>query len=275
VKIPINSTLADKSVDNIIYRELYTDDDFNQCINLQRSIFKIPDTHLISPLFFKLIARKNPPLGISVGVFKNDELIGFTVGFSTFIENSIYVTIMGVKEEYQNKIYGFKLSLKFREIAINNGLTQMFCVFDPLSENLARLYCSKLGFVGYKFELDNNSESENLYIPEDKLTIRWNFNAENTINKISGKHFNSFDDIIQTYPIAQKSYQPEFPKILVEIPGNFDELKRYDIKKALELSLEFRLLLSEYINTKSYLVTDCITGKIQNKRKSYYLLEKL
>src|SRR3972149_9683272 len=123
------------------FRELVTEDDFKQCIDLQKSLFNLSETEVISPLLLRLIARNNPPTGISLGIFSHGmngiELIGFMIGFATFIDRSIYGLMIGIRPDQQNKGYGYKLFLKFREKAITMNLDCMYGIVDPLEANLA------------------------------------------------------------------------------------------------------------------------------------------
>jgi predicted GNAT superfamily acetyltransferase len=259
----------------IEYRELIAEEDIIQCIQLQKSIFNLSDADLVSPLLLKLIARNNPPIGISIGVYKiiesKTELIGFALGFATFYNKSVYVVLMGILPEYQNKIYGYKLSLKFREIALSKGLETMYCVFDPILSNLARIYCTSLGFTGIKYEEDNSVFNDN-FIPNDKLLVKWNFNAQTTINKINCVKIklNVFDKNL----IASSDNWPELPVIYVEIPDNFGQIKSSNFKSALQWRISTREILSEYINNRHYILSDCYSIKINQERKTYYLLEK-
>lgn len=271
-------THSPTSVEKIFFRELTDDNDFEQCINLQRSIFKLSDTQVISPLLLKLIARKNPPVGLAIGIFNHSELIGFVIGLSAFEEKSIYITMLGIKSKYQNRSYGFKLFLKFRETALANNINRMYCVFNPLESHLSYLYCSKLGFTGIKLEIESIDPEieENLNnIPEGKLLTIWNMNSPKTIDKLNKVNVLTLADVINKYPIATCNYMPNSKKILFEIPENYNLLKKTDYKSAELYRINSQHLFQEYLNNRKYLITDCFSEIIHNQRKTFYLLEKL
>jgi predicted GNAT superfamily acetyltransferase len=261
----------------IEYKELISEEDIKQCIQLQKIIFNLSDADLISPLFFKLIARNNPPIGISIGAYmildSKPELIGFALGFATFENKSVYVPLMGVLPEYQNKIYGYKLSLKFREIALSKGLKKLYCVFDPVLANLARLYCVSLGCIGIKYE-DNKTVCTDHDIPDDKLLVLWDFNAQTTIEKINCVKKNRNLSLIDERTIATSEYLPKLPMVFVEIPDNYIQLKNSNFESALQWRISTREILSEYINNRHYIISDCHSLKINKERKTYFLLEK-
>lgn len=258
---------------SIEYRELETEDDFDQCINLQKGIFNFSDVDVVSQLVLRLIARDNPPMGISLGVFKNvnskSELIGFVLAFATFNEKSVYIVLMGIKPEYQNGVYGYKLLLKFREVAITKCLHTMHCVFEPLESNLARLYCESLGFQGIKYNLDSGEHQ----IPSDKMFVKWEFTSKKVSDKIERSREVKREDIDLSI-LANEKYFPETNKVLIEIPNNFIQLKEINLSIALHWRLSTRKLFNEYINNRGYIVSDCISKKTENGRKTYYMLEK-
>jgi len=266
---------------SIEYKELTTIQDFDQCIELQRSIFGLTDFELISPLFLKLIFRNNPPIGISLGMFLvsqfEKELVGFIIGFATFIENSIYVTLGGIKTEHQRKGYGYNLFLKFREFSLEKQIGCMYCIFDPLESHLSRLYFSSLGFIGIKYEEEayilSNIDTKK-YVPADSLLIRWDFKSESTLKKLSGFKTPVTQELLQNIPIATDIYMPESPNILVEIPGNFIQMKNDDIESARKWRESTRNIFAEYINNRHYIVSDCYSFNQEDTRKTYYLLEE-
>jgi len=266
---------------SIEYKEITTHQDFDQCIELQRSIFGLTDTDLISPLFLKLVSRNNPPVGISLGVFleSNDksELIGFILGIATFIESSIYTLSLGIRQDHQNKIFGYKLLLKYREIALSKKVLYMFGIFDPLESHLSRLYFSSLGFIGIKYEEEayilSNIDTKK-YVPADSLLIRWDFKSESTLKKLSGFKTPVTQELLQNIPIATDIYMPESPNILVEIPGNFIQMKNDDIESARKWRESTRNIFAEYINNRHYIVSDCYSFNQEDTRKTYYLLEE-
>jgi predicted GNAT superfamily acetyltransferase len=263
------------------YKELTTRDDFDQCIELQKAIFGFSDTDLISPLFLKLISRKYPPVGISLGVFLrvNDksELIGFVIGFASFLERSVYTIIMGIKPAYQNKIYGYKLASKYIEEVSKRNIDRIYCMYDPLEIDIARLYLISLGFIGIKYEIqafDYSDLAINEKVPVDSLLIYLDINSKKATNRINGIQNKNLSDPVSLFPIATIDSMPLLPTVLVQIPDQFVKLSESDVKRATELRMENRAILNEYINNKNYIVSNCISKKTENTRKTYYLLEK-
>jgi predicted GNAT superfamily acetyltransferase len=260
---------------DVEYKELKSKSDIDQCIELQKSIFDLSDVDLISPLLLKLIARNDPPIGISLGVFYKNKLIGFIIGMASFFEKSIYVLMMGMHHSYQNKTYGFGLLKRMRDLSISNNLNYMYCIYDPLEANLARLYYICFGCLGIKYIKDAYFYSHDTIlksIPNDTLVVRWDLKATRTVERVEKGEIKKSLHI--EFPIASFDYLTYPPKVLVEIPENFNQLKETDYESAFHWREKTRKIFTEYINNKNYIISDCISTKINNKRKTYYLMEE-
>jgi predicted GNAT superfamily acetyltransferase len=261
----------------VFYKEITTGNEIEQCVNLQKTVFGLSDTEVISPHLLHLISRNNPPIGISVGAYiTNDDsvkLIGYLIGFASHPENSIYTVLMGIDPKYQNNIYGHKLALKSRDIAIEKGFSSMSCAFDPFDHRLARLYISRLGFKGLHFIKNKNDlpteENPNL-IPIGSFLAKWDFHSTNSSDCFDDIKKNKIENLLNCYPIISKDIFRDSDKLLVEIPS----LQTNDDYNYTERKINAQNILIEYINNRHYYVSDCYSIKVENKRKSYYLLEK-
>ena len=260
----------------IEYRKLASQDDFSQCIDLQRSIFGLSDIDIVSPLILQLIARENPSMGILLGAFKiteeKQELIGFIISMATSLERSLYGTVIGVKTQYLNKGYGLYLILKLREEALKNNLEYLFGVYEPLDKNLAHLYINHLGFIGTHYQEDIyylNGTNKKDHVPTDKILFKWDFKSLSKDDKIK----NNSREWLQLYPIATSDNMPDSPHVLVEIPYNFDLMKKEDIKKAMYWRQRTKEIFTHYINHRNYIIYDYLTSRENQIKKSFYLLK--
>ena len=252
-------------------RDFKNENDFNQCIELQKKIFSLSETDVLSPLYLKLIARNNPPVGISLGFFKENQLIGFMVGTATLLEKSLYVVFAGLDAAFHSKGIGRGIFLEFRKRALNNGIEQLYGIFEPLDTKLAYLYFSKLGFWGINYEKDVYALSNLVQeVPNDKVLFRWSLNSRNTISKINNKRERNINEHLKNIPIVSQNNLSDNSHILIKIPVEFDLSK----KENYLVRIETRNLFCEYINSRKYFITDCISEIKNNKRQIYYLLEK-
>lgn len=248
----------------IDYRILTSENDFTKCIDLQREVFHFSDIETISPLFLKLFARNNPPIGFAIGAFRTEneqsELIAILLATSTFISKSVYVIALGVKPQYQNKLHGYNLLLKLREISLEKDIQTMYGIFNPLEANLGRLYFKSLGFRGVSYEYDNNINASG------KLLVKWDFKIPN--KKTSNKEIASDFELL---PIANLKSIPQSELVLIEIPKDYKNMSE-NLQNFWQQTQKF--VFNEYLNTRNYNIIDCLTINLKNERKSYYKLQK-
>jgi predicted GNAT superfamily acetyltransferase len=109
----------------IEYRELASEDDFRQCLDLQRRVYSYSEAELVSPLIYRMIARDDPPVGILIGAFVDGEeiprLVGLALGFATFEASAVYGASLALLPEYQSGLCGYRMMMKFREVALARG----------------------------------------------------------------------------------------------------------------------------------------------------------
>lgn len=263
----------------VVYREIFSQDELNKCIDIQRSAFRLSDIDIISPALLKMYSRKVHPLGILIGCFKkngsSEELIGFILSVGDLKKKSIYTALLGVLPEHQNKLYGIKLILKLREVALQRGIKKIYGIFDPLEANLGKLYLG-VGVIIYKY-LENVyelSESTN-DIVTDKVLFEWKLTDKTKLRRIKeGKKY-LFNELIKKYPlVSKKSDIIKSKKILVEIPSAYKEISDNNIEKAKTLRNNSRAVFNELLNEKCYIIKDSLTGVIDKERKTYYIFEK-
>jgi predicted GNAT superfamily acetyltransferase len=238
------------------YRKLATDDDFAQASELQRKIFGFSDLDLVSPLMLRLVARDTPPMGLHVGAFLSDakesRLVGVMLGFATFLERSVYTVLLGVDPDFQDGIYGYRLLLKFRELAMDQGLQTMYGVYDPTNPKLARLYNGGVGFVGTQYLTD-------------KILFRWDFASDHVVAKLNRTHKTSGFTEDDPRPLIREGLLPDADEVLLEIDEGLTVEERKEQGGA---------VLGEYLNRRGYTIVDCVTARAGDHRKSYYVLRQ-
>ncbi len=259
----------------IDYRELVSEDDFSQCIEMQRNLFNLSDVDILSPLILQLIARKNPPMGILLGAFieseQNQELVGFSIAMATFQERSMYGAMIGVKPQYQSLGYGLNLILKLREFALKENINYLYGVFEPLEKKLAHLYINHLGFTGIKYQesVYYLQDTRDRATSTDKLLFKWDLNSFSTHDK----NRNNSGDLMAKYPRATKDVMPDAPGVLVEIPNDFGHMEKEDSASAIYWRQCTKDIFIHYINCRKYIVNDCLTFEDNQIKKSFYLLK--
>lgn len=264
----------------IIYREIFSQEELNKCAEIQRSSFGFSDLDIISPSLLKMYSRKVHPLGILVGCLKkdrhNEELIGFILAVSDLKNKSVYTALLGVLPEYQNKLYGIKLILKLREIALQRGIKKIYGIFDPLEANLGKLYLG-VGIIIYQYLEDVHELSVSVNnFATNKVLFEWKISDKKIIRRIKENKKPNLGELLKKYPVItiNNELQVKSKKILVEIPFSYKEMLNNDIERAKNVRIKFGLIFKELLNNKCYKIKDCLTGVIDKKRKTFYLFEK-
>jgi predicted GNAT superfamily acetyltransferase len=202
----------------------------------------------------------------------------------------MYSVEAGVLPEYQSQGVGYQLKLAQREFAINIGLRLVTWTYDPLESRNGRFNIGKLGAVCHTYYRNFHGELSgiNAGLPTDRFEAEWWV----TNNRVEGRVVKGrrplslamFLDggaqllnetavnpaglpVPPTYPLA-----PQANLLLVEIPPDFQTIKRQDFGLALAWREHTRLLF-EQLFRDNYTVTDFVYEVGENGRaRSFYLL---
>lgn len=261
---------------DIVYRELETFEELEQCKNLQQEIFGINDLDTLSPLFLNVLTRKFPKIGINLGTFHKEKLIGFLTSLNTANQKYTYGILFGVLNEYRNQGIGINIYLYFRKICENININHFFGIFDPLEGNLGHLYFNKLGFVGKQYEKSPYELSEKMdQIPIDKVFVHWDMISQRVEDKIEKRFVKKdFNSIYPQVPIVSPNKIPDSDAVLVEIPLDFLSLKKIDPDKAYQWRMDTRILFDEYINKRNYVMQEFYSYKENSLNRNFYYLKK-
>jgi len=250
------------------YREIKERELVPVCVSMHKKMFNLSDEDAFPTLFFSLLIRQEHPMGIIIGCFKNSdnndqELIGIVVTMVD-VDNSLYCLFMCILPEYQNGRHGYNIINKFREVALSKGFLKLYGIYNPLEANLGKLY----SYVGVKtnryickpYDIHEMTDSV------DKVLFEWCLDSK-SVESVS------FQDTIKKYPVIQNLDMCE-SQFLLEIPNNYVELKKMNSNE-INKQVEFiKLVLMEYLNNRGYYITDCLSGKYDGTKKTYYLLTK-
>ncbi|MBN1182701.1 MAG: hypothetical protein JXB49_10465 [Bacteroidales bacterium] len=269
---------------NIEYRELSSFKEFRECAKLQEKIFGLSDLDKISPLILNKYSKDFPPMGIAIGAFLENfdqtKMIGFLIIHATFIERSAYGMAIGILPEYQNGIYGNGLMRELYASLVRHNIDYLYGIYDPLEGNLGKFYHNLFGFYGIGFEQDcyeYSDEKEILKqaIPNDKIVFRWDIKSSRVIDRLNNKYEKvRLQDILDEYPIIDHDNFEDFDKVLVEIPYGCNRIEQSMDENILYWKMKLRHRLSTYLNERKYVITECLSGKLDGNKRLFYLLEK-
>lgn len=263
---------------NIDIKELKTHDQFLEVLDLQEKIWHLSDKDKISPITLRALAMEYPLMGISLGAYHQSTMVGFVICLPTREPNTIFGLIMGILPEYEGKYIGDKLNNKILEFCQRKGITKICWTFEPLEKNLAQFYIEKYGAIVVKYKEDYYyvEDEINKGLPIDRFIADCNPLSSRVTERIQKKARKelSMADIKKNYQIATSSYAPEKGPVLVEIPSNFQKLKKENPENALAYRLNTRKLFNEYINSKGYYISDFYSAIENGQKRYFYLLEK-
>lgn len=270
-------------MNTIEFKEFSSYAHIEACIQLQETIFELPDLHKLPPMLLNLLTRKNPQIGIAIGAFDTatipETMRGYLLSIATSERGAHYGLMVGVVPEQGNRHLGFGLINIFRKIALSYNIIHFYGVYDPLEGNLANLYLNRVGFTVLSYEPNPfehiTNLSQKLNIPNDRALFHWEMNSTRTQSKLSETYNKpNWQEIHSNTSIATLSHMPDAPRVLIEIPGDFITLSKQAPTEALQWRLSTRALFSEYLNHRGYSATEFYSERGETGRKNFYLLEK-
>jgi predicted GNAT superfamily acetyltransferase len=205
----------------------------------------------------------------------------------------MYSAITGIVPEYQTSGVGYQLKMAQREIALNIGIRLMTWTYDPLESKNGHFNVNKLGVVCGRYLRNFHGEMGgiNAGLQTDRFYVEWWLDSSRVEALASGQPFafsreglladgaiilNSAVRSEENLPLPTAEFaRIDAPKLLAEIPADFQGVKRHDMALAIEWRLHTRRLFEAYFET-GYQVTGFIRHtEDETFNRSYYLLEKM
>jgi predicted GNAT superfamily acetyltransferase len=262
---------------DITIKELSSFEEFEEIASLQDRIWHLSDKDKISTITLRSLSMTYPLMGIILGAFHSETMVGFVICMPTREPQTLYGLIMGVLPDYQNSEVGNQLGIKVLEKCLQQNITKICWTYDPLESLHGHLYLNKWGGVVVSYE-QNYYQLKNEHtnkIPMDRFIVDCNLKTKRVIERISQKVIPpSVSDVLLKYPIATSSNMPNANEVLVRIPQNFKKLESTQKEQAYASRMETRSIFEEYINKRSYFITNMYSEEMNGERQNYYLMEK-
>lgn len=158
-------------------RECISVDDFQQCIELERAVWKDADIGIM-PIRLYMISRAcNAP---TIGAFEpSGRLVGFVHTMLALRDGHVayHSHLAAVIETRRHQDIGFRMKLAQRQRAIEQGVSLIFWTFDPLQSRNAHLNINKLGAIIGRYEVNYYSEGLSTVfdadVPSDRVFAEW------------------------------------------------------------------------------------------------------
>jgi predicted GNAT superfamily acetyltransferase len=137
---------------DVTIRECETPEDFRQCIELERAVWKDDDIGIMPVRLYMISKACKAP---TIGAFdRSGRLVGFVHTMLALKgKNVVYHShLAAVVEDLRHKDIGLRIKLAQRDRAIEAGIPLIFWTFDPLQSRNAHLNINKLGTVIRRYE---------------------------------------------------------------------------------------------------------------------------
>jgi len=222
--------------EDIVIRECTTIDELDNCVQLQREVFGLPDLE-ISPRRHLIVSRQAG--GWTLGAFVGKRLIGFVHHLAGVSGAEIfgYSHMMAVDAAYQNKGVGAQLKWSQRERALQEGRGFIKWTWDPMQARNAYFNLNRLGVTV-------SSYAENFYgtdyvtspaltgaepagIDSDRLFAEWRLQSRRVMDLANGA-------------AASRVALPNAPEAMIDIPLNWTKLCKEDPRQAKQEQLRVR-----------------------------------
>jgi predicted GNAT superfamily acetyltransferase len=213
-------------MDETIVRECTTIEEFDNCIDLQREAFGLPDIE-ISPRRHLIVSRQAG--GWTLGAFVGNRMVGFVhhlVAVRSDNEIFGYSHMMAVARDYQNKGVGARLKWAQRERAMKEGRRYIKWTWDPMQARNAHFNLNRLGvlvesygdnFYGTDYNADPDQVVDGLPgLQSDRLFANWYLDSPRVQTLSSGK-----EATVKSKPVGS-----------VAIPAEWSTLIRNDVEKS-------------------------------------------
>ena len=228
-------------------RECITFEDLSACVQLQRDVFGLPDIE-ISPVRHLIVTKHAG--GFSLGAFVDNELVGFVLSVAAFLngEKAFYSHMTAVRKDFQSYGIGAKLKWAQRERSLADRVKFIKWTFQPVQARNAFFNLEKLGAIikhyepnFYGTDYSTSHEQDGKFgLDSDRHFAEWQLENKKVVALAKGESF------IETAEIKQA----------IEIPKNWNELVKSDIKTAIaeqtRVKNEFQTAFAKGLTAKGF-----------------------
>ena len=283
----------------IVIRALETVEEIAQAEQIQRVAWTMSDLDIIPTHALHAMEHNGAVL---LGAFEDDKVIGFVFGVLGTEENpnrldqvaaarlKMYSVIAGVLPEYQQHDIGYRLKMAQRDFALRIGIRLITWTYDPLESLNARFNIGKLGAVCRRYlpNFHGDMTGINTGLPTDRFETEW-WVAQDRVAARTERKWRplQLDALLAGgallineatineagLPVAPLNYVSRPGNMmLVEIPANFQSLKRTDMPLAQRWRMHTREVFENLFGS-GFIVTDFVTHEDERGNPhSYYLL---
>jgi predicted GNAT superfamily acetyltransferase len=251
--------------DQLTYRELTSQEDHDQCVDLQRATWGDDFRELVSPALL-LVARKLG--GILLGAFEPDgRLVGFVFGLTGLQQGEPvhWSHMLAVREDLRSRGIGRRLKELQRAHVAALGVQHIQWTFDPLVARNAHLNLDRLGVRVLEYVEHMYGESPvsvmDSVIGTDRFVVEWPTRAASP----AGRAEPAADAAIVSLGSEAESDLPGLAEVLIEIPADIQKLKSERPEEAVAWRHTTRRALQHYL-AAGYAVVGFAAGRYLLRR---------
>lgn len=285
---------------DFVIRQVTSIEDAVQIEEVQQLAWGMPDIEVIPSRFMHALEHNGALL---LGAYVGERVVGFSFGLiglsatigPEVVERAgayhIYSAISGIIPEYQSSGVGYQLKMVQRELARQIGIKLVTWTYDPLESRNGYFNVNKLGVVCGRYLRNYHGKMGgiNAGLVTDRFYVEWWLDSERATTAAS-EPLNSSRELLlddgaviineavrsnENLPLPTAEFaHTDAPKLLAEIPADFQTVKRRDIALAIEWRQHTRQLF-EHRFEQGFQVTGFIRHTEDEAfDRSYYLLEK-
>ena len=174
----------------VTIRECSSVEDFKQCIELERAVWKDEDIGIMPIRLYMISKACNAP---TIGAFESTgRLVGFVHTMIAFMDGHViyHSHLAAVVENLRHNDIGYRMKLAQRQHAIAAGVPLIIWTFDPLQSRNAHLNINKLGAVIRRYEINYYSEGLSSVfdsdVPNDRVFAEWWVSSPHVASALAG-----------------------------------------------------------------------------------------
>jgi predicted GNAT superfamily acetyltransferase len=250
------------------YRELKRDEELKACVALQEEIWGLDPYNVTSMITLTAMTMDHPRLGLLMGAFDDERLVGFSFFLASLEPHNVYGHMLGVLKEYRDRKVGVEiLNVSFERLA-EVGAKRIVWTYEPLESRNAHVYFNHIGGRVLRYHTAHFGVGGTMHqgMPLDRFIFETRLGVTPSLPEFS------VGDALKRYPVADGRMWPDDDGLLVQIPGDLQELKSQDMDAAGQWRMRTRGIFEDYINRRRYAVEGFLSGHEKGERRSYYLL---
>jgi predicted GNAT superfamily acetyltransferase len=254
-------------------RQLRQADEFQEVLGLQERIWGLEPQNAMSPLTINNLAMPVPEVGVVLGGYVDGSMIGFQVLIPTLEPGLIFGHMFGLLAPYRDAGLGHEFHLGMIDHLRAKGLKQVCWTFDPLEGRNAHSYLNKLGGTASHYIVNHYAEYCERFkgMPQDRLLFLLDLAKQPPTAPLR----EPLDTALSAHPVATASHLPNADTVLVQIPGNLQELRKNRPGRALAIRMDTRGIFLEYINNRGLVADRLYSDSSNGERRNYYRLRKM